>query len=695
VSGRYLGASAGTGPVFPLVRSLLDLRVDIDRTYANSAVMNRVSADMFRQMPSIWPNPPSRVYQESWIIDSPQVTWRPCEVEIRGTVRWWRGIHPPTSARIVIPWTVVSMGPAVVSLTQSGGTTSTYTCAKQSVFFRDLEMEIDVCASVNAGTIVPGYDTDSHNVRPPGLPRRTLTIEESYREAGVDVTINPARTVIDDSAPGFVSWSPAELHDVMEVNYSRFAGAWPAWRMWGFLAGLFDNPGVGGIMFDAAAGFGGAGRAPERQGFAVFRAHQWFNNLPAGAPANQNEAWALRHFLYTYVHEAGHAFNFLHSWDKNRPDSLSWMNYDWRYDNRNGANSFWSNFQFRFDDEELIHMRHGDRPSVIMGGDPWASGGHLEAPPAGAMSQIDDEAQPIELLVRSKPYFEFMEPVFVELRLRNLTGQPMDVDARLRPEFGTVALFVRRPDGRIVGYTPIMCELALPEEHVLAPTEVGDGTDRFSESVFIGYSGHGFLFDAPGEYLVRAVYQGFGDLALPSNTHLIRVGYPAGAAQEALAGDYFTQEVGLNLYLGGSPSPFLASGLETLEQAATAKDFKGTMLAARAAETVGRSAGRSFYRVEYERDEASLTEYQSPDPTAQLKLTQTALDTYRKAKDPHLNIAYNRLTRERAAALAEIGQTEEAQQELSKAESELKKQGVNDAVLEDIRAAASEIADGK
>jgi hypothetical protein len=120
-------------------------------------------------------------------------------------------------------------------------------------------------------------------------------------------------------------------------------------------------------MFDAAA-FGGAGKAPERQGFAVFRKHQWFTNLPAGAPSNQDEAEAARKFLYTWGHEAGHAFNFLHSWNKNRPDSLSWMNYDWRYDNRNGDDSYWSNFRFRFDDEELIHLRHGDRSSVIMGG---------------------------------------------------------------------------------------------------------------------------------------------------------------------------------------------------------------------------------------------------------------------------------------------------------------------------------------
>ena len=49
----------------------------------------------------------------------------------------------------------------------------------------------------------------------------------------------------------------------------------------------------------------------------------------------------MRQFLYTWVHEAGHAFNFLHSWDKGRPDALSWMNYDWRYDQRNGADTFW------------------------------------------------------------------------------------------------------------------------------------------------------------------------------------------------------------------------------------------------------------------------------------------------------------------------------------------------------------------
>jgi hypothetical protein len=44
-----------------------------------------------------------------------------------------------------------------------------------------------------------------------------------------------------------------------------------------------------------------------------------------------------------------------------------------------------------------------------MGGEPWSSSSHLEAPNL-AISQVEGEA-PLELAIRSKQYFEFMEPV--------------------------------------------------------------------------------------------------------------------------------------------------------------------------------------------------------------------------------------------------------------------------------------------
>src|SRR5262249_25071126 len=146
--------------------------------------------------------------------------------------------------------------------------------------------------------------------------------------------------VVNDVKPAPIpSWSSADLHHAMEEHFTQFPKSWPRWDMWGLLATSYTNPLVGGIMFDTAAQFDGAGKPPERQGFAVFRNHEWFDDLKAGAPTTDAEIAAARQYLYTWVHEAGHAFNFLHSWDKNRPDALSWMNYDWKYDGRNGEGS--------------------------------------------------------------------------------------------------------------------------------------------------------------------------------------------------------------------------------------------------------------------------------------------------------------------------------------------------------------------
>ena len=65
-----------------------------------------------------------------------------------------------------------------------------------------------------------------------------------------------------------------------------------------------------------------------------------------------------------------------------------------------------------------------------MGGDPWSSGSHMDAPNL-AMTQIEGDL-PIEFLVRSKPYFDLMKSVIIELRLRNLQEDiPIVIDKRL------------------------------------------------------------------------------------------------------------------------------------------------------------------------------------------------------------------------------------------------------------------------
>lgn len=694
VSGRYESGRVGikTG-------NSLELRVDIDPRYSNSPVMDRVSGDIWQSFNFGLPGRPHlswRVYRESWILDSPKVNWSRCSVEITGTVRWWKGIHPETEIRIIIPWSTFSVaGPAEVTFSYADGTSQRYSCTRRSDSFRTLNLEVDVVQSVSEGRILPGYDTHAHDNRPTGLPQRVLTVEESYKEAGIDLTIRTDRTIIDDSAAEFTTWSPAELHDAMETHFSQIGGGWPKWEMWGLLAGQFDNSGVGGIMFDAAAAYGGAGEPPERQGFAVFRNHQWYNNLPAGEPSTQQEAEAMRKYLYTWVHEAGHAFNFLHSWDKNRPDSLSWMNYDWRYDNRNGTDSFWSDFLMRFDDEELIHLRHGDRASVIMGGDPWASGGHIETPPGaghheappGALSQMEGNS-PLELIARSKGYFEFMEPVEIELRLRNLLPDiPITVDTQLDPAFGGVIVYLQRPDGRIMEYEPVMCKLATPQLRELRP---GDGrtpgADRYSEKIFLSYGRFGFYFDAPGDYLVRVLYQGAGDLLITSNIHRIRVGHPTSKEEDRLAQDFFTYPVGMSLYLNGSQSPFLQQGMDTLQEISSR--FNDQLIGAKAANVIANSIAEPFFRIDQKDKKRILRKTHKADPEEALKITEPLLSMFKKAEGleaRQLNLSYHQLVVNRSNFLSKMDKTKEAKGELATLREHLEKRGVNKSVLDDIQ----------
>jgi hypothetical protein len=687
VSGRYYGEMTAPNAG----RHALDLRVDIDPRHANSPVMDRVSGDSFQVFRFNWGGRVYkwRIYRESWIIDSPSVTWYRCRVEISGTVRYWKGVHADTDVVISIPWgSFTQAGPATVTFTEVGGSNSSYSCARQSSAFRTVKLEVDVCQSINAAPILPSYHTQAHSNRPAGLPGRTLTIEESYLEAGIDLTINPARSIIDDTALADTNWLPSELHDSMETYFSQIGGSWPKWQVWALLAsGVFEDPidglrpGVGGIMFDASVP-GGSYEPPERQGCTVFREHWWFDNLVATPPANDAQAWAMRHFLYTYVHEIGHAFNFLHSWDKGRHDALSWMNYDWKYDARNGDGTFWANFEFRFDPEELIHLRHGDRSSVIMGGDPWSSGWHMESPP-GAMASMEGDA-PVELLLRSKNFFQFMEPVTIEFRLRNRSDLPIELHTQLHPEYGGVVVYIRRPDGRILEYAPVLCKLATLKPQVLKAKGAVKGEDRHSQNIFLSYGSFGYYFDEPGEYLVRAVYQGSGNMLIPSNVHRVRIGRPYSHEEERIAQDLFSYKAGMALYLNGSSSPHLEKGMATLEE--LAERYRENTVGAQMSLVLARNQACPFRRVDEENVRVKIRD---ADPESALAFTTQALAQQERDDQTLSNIAYNQTCRTKAKLMAGMGQKAEAKKELDALVEYLKKRGVNQPVLDEIKAYAS------
>ena len=391
----------------------------------------------------------------------------------------------------------------------------------------------------------------------------------------------------------------------------------------------------------------------------------------------------MRHFLYTWVHEAGHAFNMLHSWDKNRSDSLSWMNYDWKYNSLDSDNDFWNDFEFRFDDEELIHLRHGNRSSVIMGGDQWASGGHLDAP-TESFSNVIGEA-PVELLLRSKGYHDLLSPVAVEVRLRNrLKDIDIDVDGRLDPTFGGLKFLIKKPDGTTVMYEPIACQIGTPELITLtASNKAKEGEDRYSESVFLQFGADGFYFDAPGDYLVRALYTWHKEITLSSNTIKLRIGTPHSRNEDILAQDFFTRDVGMCLWMQGSQSSYLSRGMDTLKN--IMDEFQNTAVQARIGSIVTGSIGSPFFGIKDIKKSRKIEKLQKGDPKEALGLTNAAVEFYEKYGQKNDNIDFHALVSKRVEMHKMLGDEGQAKKERDSLIKFLKQRGVKQAVTDTIK----------
>jgi len=676
VSGRYQGHESKEFRFF-VKNKFLDLRIDVDRRYPNSDILNKVSGDFFNNYQFFFRNIGKlkistwKQYIESWIVDSPKIKKNYWYTKITGTVRFWKGTHPRTTITIIIPTWKYSKFTTKVTF-ESNNKKTEFICKRISDCFRDFSLELDVVESVNTEPILPTYDTDSHDNKPTGLPKRTLTLKKAYREAGICMNMLSNRTIIDDSAAEFTTWSDAELHDAMEVNFSRYNVSWPSWHMWGLLCGRYANLGVTGIMFD----YWGPNEPPERQGFAVFSGHPAYDNLVLN-PSTQDEFATMRDFLKLYVHEIGHAFNFRHSWDKGRENALSWMNYDWKYDNLNGQDEFWDNFMFEFDEEELIHLRHGDRSSVIMGGDDWASGPETVQPVSFSLSE---GKTPVEFLIRSKGYFEYMEPIQIELRLRNLLQTQIEFDPRFEPEFGNIVINIKRPDNSVVVYQSITYKEGIPEVKVLqSHNSNSNGEDRFSDIVSLTYGKGKFYFDKPGEYLIRAAYSGIDGVLISSNTERIIVGTPESKTESKVAAGFFTQQVGMNICLNGSESPFLAVGKKTLESICL--DYQESILGVKAAEIISASESRSFHRLD---DKNKLNLVHKPNFEKALSITKPALEIYRKSKEKANNIAQHKLVRQRCSFMLQLGKKNDAVNELKELEKDLTQRGVNKSVIQEI-----------
>jgi hypothetical protein len=560
VSGTYAGQRGAYR---------LELRVDLSQDpEAPYQPLGLVSGDLFRDTGrdnggGKWD------YRYSFIVEHPSVRWGRGEVAIVGDMTYYRHLEPSPDAHVpatrqtlnvLIPLALEQQAPlpATAHIVFWGMHKMTFLCEKVSDLFRTIDLEIDRIT----GTKLPRrFQTQTMADRPLDLPDLDLDIASAYQRAGIDMRIIADDEVFAPTEAGDdLKWDEGELHNAMEHHFSQWRDG-SQWKLYLLIAThfrLYPEMLVTGVMYDNQ--YRDPGDAFPRQGGAAFFSS--LTRLWADVPPAEFD----RNYLRTCVHELGHALNLLHSFDKDRPESASWMNYPWRYPygynlppDWDGSRDFWRGFRFEFDAEELRHLRHHALMEVIPGGAAYGILGHDAPSPLVTAAYSEDHA-PLTLQVRTRPeryLFHFAEPVTVEIKLKNHSKAAVTVPDMLSPEFGLLELLIRDPKGQVGAYRPLF---RLDGEARMVELPPGG---KLYESVFLAYGGDGFYFMEPGEYQIWAVY-GAGGLRLQSNALRIRVAYPRTTEDEEMALWAFGRDQGHVLYMRGGDH--LQAGQDQLDE---------------------------------------------------------------------------------------------------------------------------------
>lgn len=563
----------------PFSQVQVTVRVDVDRFFPQ----NRISIEATRLFPRATAHAIAEVTSDACLgwnhrRITAEITYRDGDASL---IRGDRVVFEATRDR--------GIAYASYRLTLSGGgiAARTYDLTFRSRFFDPVEFEVDRVS--NAGDAVTTVDTAAHPNRPADLPAEVISLTTVFERAGFEATMSPHGGVIPVTGAGANgTWSDAEMHDAMVQYWSRFADR-PQWAMWVLFAARHDmGRGLGGIMFDDIG-------PNHRQGTAIFT-DSFIQDVPPGDP--NPAAYRRRNVFWTAVHEVGHAFNLAHSWQKalgvpqgapgdpwiplaNQPEARSYMNYPDRVAGGQGA--FFGSFHYRFTDDELTFLRHAPRRFVQMGNANWFVNHGFEAP--SRLLQSGHWGLYLRPN-RDANGYAFMEPVVLELKLKNESTQAARVDPHLLADGRHITLFVQREGSDVRMWRPMMTHCHETHDAALAPGESIYGAHLVSATP------EGWLIDEPGFYRVQAAVDLGGEIVI-SNVLRIHVAAPESAEADDLAGDYFREDVGRALAFGGVPSAEAA--MDTLRE--VTERCAGTPAALHAAVAVSTPRLRDFKRL--------------------------------------------------------------------------------------------------
>jgi hypothetical protein len=444
----------------------------------------------------------------------------------------------------------------------------------KSWYFHPVEFEFDRTEDATATTVI---NTCEHPNRPAGLTCENLSAQTVYRRAGFDVTTSPGGIVPLGGAGSNATWSDAEMHDAMQLFWSDWNST-AQWSLWTFFARQHDmGSSLGGIMFDDIG-------PNHRQGTAIFT-DSFISNAPSG-DLNPT-AWVRRMQFWTAIHEMGHAFNLAHSWQKalgtawipllNDPEARSFMNYPFRVSG--GQSQFFSDFDYRFTNQELLFMRHAPARFVQMGNADWFDHHGFEQATASPESPFELEAR---VHREETAYHEFMEPVSIELKLKNTSTEPLLIDKNILSETDNMTVILKKQGKPARQWAPYAYRCYEHAKIALQPGEALYGSLRVSTGL------NGWDLAEPGIYGVQVALH-MDDEDLVSNALRIQVAPPMGREEELLAQDFFSDDVGRILALDGSE--FFPKANDLLREVSAKLSDRNVALNARLALAIPRAHG--------------------------------------------------------------------------------------------------------
>ncbi|MBT2291453.1 hypothetical protein J7E73_20465 [Paenibacillus albidus] len=405
-------------------------------------------------------------------------------------------------------------------------------------YFHKAYIAMDIEPNIN--NVITSIQTHAHPNYPPDLPNETLSIEDVYYRAGIDlriITNHVTAPINPASGKGTPAWSYAELNDALLMHFDRKTE--PSERIWLFQAAAHEDPTLLGVKFDSAD-------EAQRQGLVIF-------NQSFTAPIREEhpDEYIDRDKFRTTVHGLGHCFDLSHSFSResiqwlpvlNDKNSYSFMNYPHKVDG--GTAAYFRNFRYIFTPEEKLFLRHA--PEQLM--EPVHSD-------TGVSHDFKDPTrQRIGLKLRITAYnhpnaeYEFLEPVHIKIELYNVSNQTLLINKNMLEQLDDLSLLIQSYDGTTKKFRPFVH----PEcKYIPEPLENGQ---CLSKVLFISAGSNGWYIDKPGVYVLQLILQINQDVHLGSNLLNLQVLIPTSREEEQLAQDFFTRKVANILSVKGSYS---------------------------------------------------------------------------------------------------------------------------------------------